>query len=178
MEEEIWKPITENNDYEISSLGRVRSLDRIINCNDGIKSFYKEKILTSTKDARGRPIVRISVNNKGKKMYISRLIAIHFIPNPNNYPCVCHKNDIKEDNRIENLYWGTHKMNANDRTINNQLYGDNHYSSKITVVQANEIRTLIKEGKLNQTEIGNRYNIARGTVASIKRGSVRKYDNL
>lgn len=46
---------------------------------------------------------------------VHRLVAEAFIPNPDNLPCVCHKNDNPHDNRVENLYWGTHKDNMEDK---------------------------------------------------------------
>ena len=55
-------------------------------------------------------------NNKGKTLTIHRLIAQHYIPNPNDYPCVDHKNRIRTDNRIDNLRWATHHMNSQNRS--------------------------------------------------------------
>ena len=178
MEEEIWKPITENPNYEISSLGRVRALDRVTKASDGKIYNRKGKLLTPTKNVYGRLCVNISIQNKATVKYISILIANAFIPNPENHPYVLHKNDIKTDNRIENLYWGTQKMNMADKTVNNEWYGDNHQNSKITVKQANEIRELLKEGKLTQSAIGKRYGITQSTVGHIKSGRDRKFDNL
>ncbi len=178
MEEEIWKPLIENPDYEVSNLSRVRSLDRAIKAKDNRIYYRKGKILKLVKSPKGYLCFNIHIQGKMVTRYISRLVAIYFIPNPNNYPCVLHKNDIKDDNRLENLYWGDDKMNRIDRTVNKKWYGDNHPNSKITVEQANEIRELLKEGKLTQSAIGKRYGVATCTVSHIKNGSERKYDNL
>lgn len=51
-------------------------------------------------------------NTKPTSKRVHRLIAMTYIPNPNNFPIVGHKNNIKSDNRIENLYWTTNKENS------------------------------------------------------------------
>jgi len=67
---------------------------------------------------------RIGLSKKGKmrKHSYNRLIAQHFIPNPNNYEYVDHINEIKDDNRIENLRWINMSGNMRNRTIKN-IYG-------------------------------------------------------
>lgn len=52
-----------------------------------------------------------TIGYKGKTFYVHRLIAQAFIPNPNMYPCVNHKNGNKQDNRTKNLEWCTHSYN-------------------------------------------------------------------
>ena len=64
--------------------------------------------------------IQLCKNGKIKYYYIHRLIAIHFIPNPQNLPCIDHINRIRTDNRIENLRWITHRDNScnSSQTIN------------------------------------------------------------
>ena len=49
------------------------------------------------------------VQKKGKCWYLHRLVALAWIPNPNNYPIVCHKDNVVTYNWYKNLYWGTQK---------------------------------------------------------------------
>ena len=60
-------------------------------------------------------------NNRSRYIRMHRLLALAFIPNPNNYPLVRHLNDIKTDNRLENLVWGTMSENMKD-SIKNGKY--------------------------------------------------------
>ena len=71
------------------------------------------KEIKPCKDTKGYMVVGVSKNGKSKKFLVHRLLALHFIPNPENKPCIDHINGIKHDNRLENLRWLTNKENLN-----------------------------------------------------------------
>lgn len=111
MTEEIWKDIEGyENLYQVSNMGRVKSLDKL----DGIGRTVKGKILSLTADKDGYLQVSLYKNGANKRCKVHRLVAQAFIPNPENKLCVDHINTIKDDNRIENLRWVTHKENCNN----------------------------------------------------------------
>ena len=118
MEEEIWKDIEGyEGSYQVSNLGRVRSLDRIIH----YLSCYGKP---SQRLAEGKLIrpgishdnymsVALTFNGVSKSFSVHRLVASAFIPNPNNLPQVNHKDENPANNRADNLEWCTAKYNSN-----------------------------------------------------------------
>lgn len=104
--EEIWKIISDAPGYEVSNLGRVRNnkTKRILNPGAYGATGYKQV-----------NIVTLDSNGKQKKRYIHRLVAIAFIPNPENKREVDHINGDKLDNRASNLEWVTSSENQKRR---------------------------------------------------------------
>lgn len=110
--EEIWKDIEWFEwKYQISNLWEVKSLN-----------FHREwiiRILKRDKIRWNHSRVALYKNSEIKKFIVSRLVAIHFIPNPLNLPCVLHKLEDLDENGLlynweDNLFWGTEKDNVND----------------------------------------------------------------
>ena len=95
--------------YQISNLGRVKSLPRKIR-NQHCKNEY---IKTPIPDKDGYLRVTLYDRGRNKTYAIHKLVAIHFLDNPNNLPIINHKNEIRSDNRVENLEWCTWKYNVN-----------------------------------------------------------------
>ena len=113
MSVEIWKAVKDYEGiYEISSYGRLRSLDRAVRHYSGGDRNVKGK-LYEPHYLRGYILYGLCKNGKIKTGYAARLVAIAFIPNPENKPEVNHKNGIKTDNRIENLEWLREKKICN-----------------------------------------------------------------
>jgi hypothetical protein len=114
--EEIWKPVVGYEGlYEVSNRGRVRSLDRR-RPHNGHTRFFPGQVLTPATHRQGYYSVKVC---GGRRELVHRLMAKAFIPNPENLPLVRHLNDVKTDNRLENLAWGTYSENSKDSVRNN-----------------------------------------------------------
>lgn len=117
---EIWRRVVIDDivfDYEVSNLGRIKSLkSNLGGCERigyGSKSYgYMRKILCYT-DENG--------DKKYKAYLIHRLVAIMFIPNLSNKPFVDHLDTNKTNNRVDNLSWVTHQENMNNNTTKNNI---------------------------------------------------------
>lgn len=118
--DEIWKPVVGHEGlYEVSSLGRVRSLDREVVFRDGRTRKFAGVNLKSSIDSVGYPRVRLVKNLKGVTRRVHELVVPAFQgPKPTPKHCVRHLNDVKTDNRLENLAWGTPKQNQQDKYLN------------------------------------------------------------
>ena len=112
--EEIWKDIEGFEKlYEVSNLGRVRSLDRFVKKNNNSTRFIKGGVLKPCKNKGGYLIINLCKNGKTKTYNIHRLVALSFIENPKKLPCINHKNELKFDNRAKNLEWCDRSYNTN-----------------------------------------------------------------
>lgn len=101
MKKEIWKPIPGYEGlYEVSNFGRVRSL-----------RFGKIRIIKSHKDKLGYRHIRLIKDEKRKMYLVHRLVAMAFIPNPDNLPIINHKDENPDNNSSENLEWCTYQYN-------------------------------------------------------------------
>lgn len=107
---EMWRDIRGYEGlYQVSNLGRVRSLDRYVDCKNGSKQFWKGKIIAQAKDRDGYMIVALGRYNPNQKVH--RLVAETFIENLENKPEVGHMDCDESNNRVENLYWCTRGEN-------------------------------------------------------------------
>src|SRR5690242_11321117 len=106
MEAEKWLPILGfEGKYEVSTLGRVRSLDRYIAGTNGKPRPWKGRILAGTVGCNG--YLRVSLGNRKNTVHIHRVVAETWIPNPEDKPHVNHINGNPQDARMSNLEWCT-----------------------------------------------------------------------
>lgn len=110
---EIWKNIAGFEGlYQVSDLGRVKSLPRKVRRNTGYQ-ITKEQILKPWKSRDGYLYTYLYKDGKVAHKRIHRLAAEAFISNPHNYPQVNHKDENKTNNCVDNLEWCTAKYNTN-----------------------------------------------------------------
>lgn len=118
---ETWKDIKcYEGLYQVSNLGRVKSLGRKINTGRNGYRVTTDMILKQH-ITRGYARVILQKPGKLKSFQVHRLVADAFVPNPDNKPQVNHKNENKLDNCAENLSWVTPKENCNYGTRNDRI---------------------------------------------------------
>lgn len=175
---EIWKDVQGYEGlYQVSNLGRVKSL---------IRGYYwqKERILKPRKNHDGYLRFTLCKDGKTKTFYIHRLVAVAFIPNPENKPQIDHINAIKTDNTVNNLRWVTAKENVRNPLNMVHLIGKNHpmFGKKHSEETKNKMRgknnpTARKVKNIETKEIFDtvtdaekKYNLSRGCIkCAIKR---------
>lgn len=112
IEIEIWKDIEEFEGlYQVSNKGRVRSLDESDVQGRHLGRPRRGTIMALVIKKTGYVNVRLSKNGKAYDRSVHRLVGIAFIPNPNNYPCINHKDGNRANNNVENLEWCTYQYN-------------------------------------------------------------------
>jgi len=169
---EVWKDIEGYKGYyQISNMGQVRSVSRMV-MSGGVARKRVGKLLKQYCGTDGYMYVRLCKLGKAKYWRAHRLVAIHFIPNPNNYPAVNHLDADVTNNQISNLEWCTIKQN-NKHTYNlgrnNQRYGSEHWQSKIDEIKARAIKHLLKTD-MPMTHIAAAVDTTYHIVKAIKQG--------
>lgn len=136
MADEVWKPVVGYEDcYEVSNLGRVRSLPHEVPTWFGTR-ITPSKIIKKTFNKRtGYFIVCLCKGNAKRTNLVHRLVAMAFLPNPDAMPQVNHKNEIKTDNRVENLEWCDSTYNNNYGTKRDRISQANQVSKCKPVAQ-------------------------------------------
>lgn len=120
---EEWKDIDGYEGYyQVSNIGRVRSLDRIVPGYHTDSFTVHGRILKPIKCINGYDQVQLHKFGTSKPVLIHRLVAKAFIPNPDNLPEVNHKDENTQNNNVSNLEWCTSKYNANYGTRNKRCY--------------------------------------------------------
>lgn len=180
MDEE-WRRLEEYPSYEVSNKGRVRSIDRIA-IRKGRKARIKGMLL-NPKSERGYLSVTLYSGSRRehKKTGVHRLVAMAFIPNPNNYPYVNHKDENKENNNSDNLEWCTAKYNSNygtaiERRVAHQDWQSIAEKNSRSVIAVDDSGRIVKRYK-SMTSASNDGHKTAGITKCCK-GQLKTYHGL
>lgn len=167
---EIWKDIKDwEGYYQVSNTGKVRRLFKT-----------KTRELKGTKKIGGYKGVFLKIPNKFSGELVHRLVAQAFIPNPDNLPCINHKDENKYNNCVDNLEWCTYKYNGNYGTRNERVskskMNNTYNMTPVQCVETEIIYPTIHEAE-RQTGISaqNIFMCCKGTVYSKRNGFTHRH---
>ena len=169
---EIWKTISGYDGfYDISSLGRVRSHDRIVVTINGVTQRRKGVVMQPALRA-GYPFVLLQVEKVKKQAHVHRLVAAAFCEKPEGCDVVNHIDGNKTNNSADNLEWTTHSGNirhAIDTGLREIKTGQRHSASKLTQDQVDAIRLKLISGQTGAS-IAREFGVHVMTVSNIRNG--------
>jgi hypothetical protein len=170
---EEWRPVTVehlSDFYEISNLGRIRSVDRFRMGRFGLQAC-DGKILRPRRSGRGHSYFQVSLfrEGKGKTLLLHRLVAMAFIPNPNEFPIVNHIDGVKTNCIASNLEWTTDRLNK-QHAIDTGLI--TLYKKLLTPEEVAEIRNL--RGTMTQAAIAKLFGATQTNISLILSGKTHK----
>ena len=159
--------------YEVSSWGRVRNLDRRVPSKNGGFRTVRGGLRTLGIDRGGYARAALQVGDRANKMLIHRLVALAFIPNPDNLPQVNHIDGNKLNASVDNLEWCTSKHNVQhswstglSKVNENPRRGEHLHSAKLTEEQVRSIRKERADGA-QIVPLGAKYGVNNSTISSI-----------
>lgn len=173
MKPEEWRPVVGYEGlYEVSTQGRVRSIDRSHTMTGRHKTPYtrrvKGKQLKLSLNSAGYPQAFLHMGEGGKWHLVHRLVAKAFLPNPSHLPEVNHINEIKDDNSLSNLEWCSRVDNCNHSIRNRaDTKGGRAVLDKDQVVEA---INLINEEGMTLKDVGDKFGVTPSCIHRICKG--------
>jgi hypothetical protein len=172
--EEIWKEIKGYEGlYQVSNLGRVKSLSKVKELYNGGLYNTKDKILTP-RISNGYISVSLHKHNKGITKLIHRLVAEAFIPNPEGKPQVNHIDGNKTNNILSNLEWNTRSENiqhAFNTSLKISQKGEVHGAAKLIEQDI----LIIRSSNLSSKELAITYRVSHSLINKIKSREIWKH---
>ena len=152
---EKWADIPNFKNYQVSNIGNVKN--------------SRGKILLQDTDKCGYRRVTLYSDGKPKHFVVHKLVALCFIPNPYNFPCVNHKDENPSNNAVENLEWCTYSHNIN---YGNRTYKVRQHARKVAQCDfnGNVLATYISvnfAADIMKVDPSNIYKCCRGELAHI-----------
>ncbi|KPM67592.1 hypothetical protein HB13667_05985 [Pseudomonas putida] len=160
-----WKPVVGFEEtHEVSSDGRVRSLERVLVDSLGRIRQKSARDLRPTRKSNGYLHVSLQLNKRQRTLHVHRIVLEAFVGSCPEGLEALHRDGDKSNNQLSNLRWGTHIENCADRT----RHGTSGHI--LSLEQAQEIRSF--KGVMTQSDIAQRYGVSQVLISKIHRGKL------
>jgi hypothetical protein len=168
---EVWRPVPGFVGlYEVSDLGRVRSLDRVVVRSDGRPRRFKGVVMAPHSMRTGYLQVSLGCAGARTCAYVHRLVAAAFIGSCPAGMEVCHNDGNPANNCVENLRYDTAANNHADKLAHGTSgRGELNAAAKLTTADVHTVRVLLKR-KVPQSDIARRFGVTDGAIRKICRG--------
>ena len=154
--------------YAISNIGRIKSLYRTVSNSIRKRAVYQEMLKTAYLANNGYYMVGFNRAEIKKTFLVHRLVAIAFLPNPENKKTVNHKNGIKTDNRVENLEWVTSSENNKHAFDTGLKFGNGGAKCPLTKYSEKLIMDIRASTK-SHSQTARDYNMSVSNVMAIRK---------
>jgi len=158
---EIWKAHPEYAGIEVSTLGRVRTLDRVVSSEKGTRSL-KGRVLKQQLKHNGYLQVGFYVNRKYVNKRVHRLVAQTFIPNPDGSPQVNHLDCDRANNNVSNLEWCDNSYNVQYREKFGKAQGSPLFAINLATLEVSQFRSQHEAGRALGIGVVNINNVIKG----------------
>ena len=171
MKNEEWRDVKGYEGlYQVSSMGRVKSLERKLPHWRGGERTVKERILKPVMDKGGYLRVGLCDGEKRKTFKVHRLVCEAYHENPDNKPQVNHINEIKTDNRACNLEWATARENSNFGTRNERIGKKSAITKSKPICQYTLDEKIVKTWA-SLTEVKRKTGFSQGNISEVANGN-------
>lgn len=165
-QETIWKPYPEYPFIQANQFGEIRTIDRTMTRKNGRKYFVRGRVLKQHPNSNGYLQVSFKVNGKEVSLYVHRIVATCFLPNPDNLPQVNHKDCNPKNNSVENLEWCTGEYN----NAYKEKYGKSAAEVSGRPVFAVNLKTFEVLRFESQSEAARQLGVCVGSINSVLKG--------
>ena len=158
---EFWKPVPGYPRYEVSTFGNVRSVDHV----DTLGRKHKGKVLKQSTDGKCNYLyVSLTSPSGMRKESVHRIVALAFLPNPESYKEINHKDEDKKNNVVWNLEWCSHSYN---NSYGGHRNGERNHMAKLKEHEARYIKDHPEEGT---TVLAKKFGISLAQTSAIIHG--------
>lgn len=162
-EAEIWRKHPDIEKIEVSSLGRVRTLDRVVSNGKGTR-LVKGRVLKPFGSGRGYLVVSIQSDGKRTMKYVHRLVAKTFLSNPNGFPMVNHLDCDRTNNSVKNLEWCTASYNSKYREKFVKASGHPVFAINLATLEVSRFNSQREASRELGVSHGNIYSVLKGRI--------------